>query len=413
MNNLMDKFSLLQNMSLTDELQPLESQDSVEQAPTELPEDRKQMLIDRIKQYQQLQADNKQRQIDAQNLDTDIQAKEGIINAAKRMNEAISGTKRDLGKIDLGADTLQKEIARQQSERQMLGDTYKAYQDLYPEKKLMSTSQGVFSVDPLDGKADMIIKNIKEDPKLSPEEKQYKLALIDKLKKETELMGQEKSKELTDLDRAKISKTEAETKKILDQIENPDKYKKTDKEKENPAIKKLNEEYAKEYNKFTSNGKNNALNTIKKLKEYAKRLKDESKEISEESGGKYSTMLPDFMRSTEALEYRDQIPLAANKTLKELFGGQLSDAEREAAAREFYNDKMGAGKNAEILEGKIKELEDNLKSQTEKAKYFEKNKTLEGYTPELNQTVNEVERVTKDGRTAIFNADTKQFIRFK
>jgi hypothetical protein len=121
------------------------------------------------------------------------------------------------------------------------------------------------------------------------------------------------------------------------------------------------------------------MSSINRLKDYQKRLVAESKELFEESGGAIATMLPDFMRSREAIEYRDQIALAANSTLKELFGGNLSDGERESAAREFYNDALGAEQNARILDSKIKELEAVLKSKQEKASHYEKHKTLSNW----------------------------------
>jgi hypothetical protein len=56
----------------------------------------------------------------------------------------------------------------------------------------------------------------------------------------------------------------------------------------------------------------------------------------------------------------------ADLVLKELFGGQLSDAERESESKTYYNDMMGPEENARILQSKIDQLE----------KIIEKNKNV-------------------------------------
>jgi hypothetical protein len=143
-----------------------------------------------------------------------------------------------------------------------------------------------------------------------------------------------------------------------------------------PGQKKVDESYAKDYNTFTATGRNNAANTIDKLVEL-------QKEVAADTGfgeaGGTRLPIPDMLRSRLAIERRDDARNFANKTLKELFGGQLSDGEREAAAREFWNDDLDNKSNAKRLAGKIQELKDNLVSQTAKAQYYEDNGTLQGF----------------------------------
>lgn len=177
--------------------------------------------------------------------------------------------------------------------------------------------------------------------------------------------------------------------------------------------KAVDKDYAKEYNKFTATGMNNASNTIAKLEKLQAEVAADTG-FGEAGGTRFP--IPDVFRSRLAIERRDDARNFANKTLKELFGGQLSDAEREAAAREFWNDELDNKSNAIRIQGKIKELKDNLKMQTKKAQYYEKNKSLSGFASVVGEKKTmpvTVKRKTKDGRTALFDAETKEFIKYE
>lgn len=182
--------------------------------------------------------------------------------------------------------------------------------------------------------------------------------------------------------------------------------------------KAVDKDYAKEYNKFTASGKNNAANTIEKLEKLQKEVAADTG-FGEAGGTRFP--IPDMLRSRLAIERRDDARNFANKTLKELFGGQLSDAEREAAAREFWNDNLDNESNAERLKGKIKELKDNLIAQTAKAAYYEKEGTLQNFNSlknsdsvqESSDSPEVVKRKTKDGRVALFDSKTKKFLKYE
>lgn len=147
--------------------------------------------------------------------------------------------------------------------------------------------------------------------------------------------------------------------------------------------KSLDKEYGKQYEKYTSKGRANAVNSIMKLKKLQQEVEKDTG-FGEAGGTRWP--IPDMLRSRTAIERRDDARNFANVTLKELFGGQLSDAEREAAAREFWNDSLDNESNAKRLKGKIKELEDGLKSQDAKARYWEKNRgSLKGFKLEKTE----------------------------
>lgn len=143
----------------------------------------------------------------------------------------------------------------------------------------------------------------------------------------------------------------------------------------------LDRNYAKDYDAYTSKGRNNAATTIQRLEALAGEMEGDQG-LFESGGGAIKANLPDWARSSDAIRRRDSARNFANATLKELFGGQLSDAEREAAAREFYNEKLDNKENAKIIRQKVLQLKDNMNSQDEKAAFFESNnQSLRGYKP--------------------------------
>lgn len=168
------------------------------------------------------------------------------------------------------------------------------------------------------------------------------------------------------------------------------------------AQKQVDKDYAKQYNKFTATGYNNAKNAIEKMEKLASEMEKDTGLIESGGGGRISTLLPDALRSRDSIRRRDEARNYANTTLKELFGGQLSDDEREAAAKEYYNDALDNEENAKILRQKIKELKDNLESQRQQAEYYEKNGTLQGFKPisEKSSSGDFPRQVRKDGKVA-------------
>lgn len=156
-------------------------------------------------------------------------------------------------------------------------------------------------------------------------------------------------------------------------------------EADSAGQKKLDTEFAKDYNEYTSKGRSNAVRNISKLESIRDQLLKEGDGLLSVGGGR-SSMLPNALRSRTSLQWKTDAQNSANTTLKELFGGQLSDAEREAAAKEYYNDELPNATNAEILTRKIEDLKAATADKDEKAKYFQSNKaTLKGFTPSASK----------------------------
>ena len=140
----------------------------------------------------------------------------------------------------------------------------------------------------------------------------------------------------------------------------------------------VDKDYAKHYNDFSSRGVINSAASIEKLKKIADEMEADTG-LLQSGGGRFASVLPDVARSRDAIRRRDDARNAANSTLKELFGGQLSDAEREAAAREYYNDALDNTDNSKLLRGKIAQLEGMRRNEMEKAKHYEANGSLRGF----------------------------------
>lgn len=149
-----------------------------------------------------------------------------------------------------------------------------------------------------------------------------------------------------------------------------------------PAQIAADKAYGKEYTEFTDKGAN-TLSTIDKIEALAKNMEtvgDSQNEIfSIDEGGALAAMSPDFMKSRKMVGERDNSRNFANTTLKELFGGQLSDEERNAAAREYYNEALPRSENIKNLKQKVAELKRAYEAKKGKAEYFEKTGTLRGY----------------------------------
>jgi hypothetical protein len=139
----------------------------------------------------------------------------------------------------------------------------------------------------------------------------------------------------------------------------------------------VDRDYAKNFGSFATKGYVNSGASINKLENIIKEL-EADQGLGEASGTKLP--IPDMFRASAAIRRRDDSVNAANSTLKELFPGALSDGERIAAAKEYYNDKLGAKENAALLRGKVEQLKEIRRREIEKARHFQQRSTLAGYT---------------------------------
>lgn len=189
-----------------------------------------------------------------------------------------------------------------------------------------------------------------------------------------------------------------------------------------PGEEATDKAFAKDYNLLTSKGFNNAEVSIKKLDDLADKLDKEGDGVLAAGGGRTS-ILPDSFRDRDSINWRDSAQNEAFSTLKDLFPGSISDGERKAAAQGYYNDQLKNSENAKIIRTKSAQLKQSLLDQKSKAEHFSKVGTLKGHglsteRKPAENTISDVggtvERLDKaSGKVAIFDAKTKQFIKFK
>lgn len=141
-------------------------------------------------------------------------------------------------------------------------------------------------------------------------------------------------------------------------------------------------EYGKNYNNFISKGIVNSESSIKRLEEIAGEL-EKDQGFGEASGTKIP--LPDWARSSDAIRRREGAKNAAFSTIKELLPGSVSDSDREAVTRDYYNDQLGAKENAKIIREKIAQLKDIRELEIQKAHHFGTNGTLKGFNGSLSR----------------------------
>lgn len=171
---------------------------------------------------------------------------------------------------------------------------------------------------------------------------------------------------------SEIAKNRAETKKLEAETNQKN-------QGAGAGFKKVDEDYAKDYNDFTGGGLTKAQDAISKLKNWRDKVVEESKKTFQNGGGPIAGSMPDALRSEKSIAIRDNVISVANSALKATFGGQLSDGERHALAMEFYNDKLSPKENIEVMNRKIAELEHGFGVAKAKAQYFQKNRTLNGF----------------------------------
>jgi hypothetical protein len=138
----------------------------------------------------------------------------------------------------------------------------------------------------------------------------------------------------------------------------------------------IDRKYAENYNNFSSKGIVNSQKSIQQLEEIQKEL--EKDQGFGEAGGT-TLPIPDMLRSNNAIRRRDTVSNAAVSSLKEIFGGNPTEGERAAIAKDYYNDSLSNKDNAKILKDKIQQLKAGREEEIRKAKHYEKHGTLRGF----------------------------------
>jgi hypothetical protein len=194
------------------------------------------------------------------------------------------------------------------------------------------------------------------------------------------------------------------------------------KKKDTPFQKKKMEEYAKKATDFYTKDRTEMLSNVPRIDDTIKLLED-----NPDLTGTLPKRITDAgmsLRDREAVDAKENIDAAIAATLRPTLGAQFTAQEKE----EIQNLQFSYSASVEENKKRAKRLREKIikkvKFEEDLYRYIEKNGTDEGFpygkygmqvmtssSAPLNS--GQVERRTKDGRIAIFDAKTKKFIRYK
>jgi len=142
----------------------------------------------------------------------------------------------------------------------------------------------------------------------------------------------------------------------------------------------LDQNAAKEYSTFVQSGKEQSGFAINKLSDKLDVLEKQKGKFFQIGGGPMSGSMYDWTRDPKSIELRDEIQGVAMLTLKDIFVGAISDAEREAVAATYYNDKISPDANIPILKRQLSKLRRIYDNKLRRMRYFEDNEgSMAGY----------------------------------
>jgi len=154
--------------------------------------------------------------------------------------------------------------------------------------------------------------------------------------------------------------------------------------KPSKAYDSVNRDYAKDYNDWTVGGRadyEKNMQTLEQALEEMNRLeaKKQGSSVSGRwEGGKYK-VFGETGRSPEGLSLQKKVEKAVIGSLKAVAGANPTEGERAAVLGTAFNINLPLKENIENVKSIIGDLNNRAIRNEDKAQYFEKNKTLEGY----------------------------------
>jgi hypothetical protein len=145
------------------------------------------------------------------------------------------------------------------------------------------------------------------------------------------------------------------------------------------GTKAMDKDYAKEYNDWVSSGKSTVEKNLERLRNAKKVL--ESETGADYSGG-FVGLVPDKLRkitNPNAIATRDDVRAAAQGALKATLGAQFTEKEGERIMNQAYDEQLPPAENAKRIQAAIDELTKNQGVNDSRARFWEQNKTLNGF----------------------------------
>lgn len=154
-----------------------------------------------------------------------------------------------------------------------------------------------------------------------------------------------------------------------------DKTKSDKKEQDNAGQKKLDQEFAKEYQEWSSGGEKIAQSEIGKLKSALNNMK-----TGKVTTGGLTGLFPDQLTSNKVLSARSDIQSSVMGSLRALLGAQFTEKEGERVIKNTWNEADSTENNINRVERLVGDLENKAADKSQKAAFFEqKGSTLKGF----------------------------------
>jgi hypothetical protein len=145
------------------------------------------------------------------------------------------------------------------------------------------------------------------------------------------------------------------------------------------GVKKLDQEFAKDYNDWTSGGRAALDKNIERLQSSKKAL-----ESGAVSSGRFIGRLPDILKPEDRIRVRDDVHAAAVAGMRAALGAQFTEKEGERIQGYAFNEKLSPEENIKKIDAAIKELTEAKANKDAKALQFQQKGTLAGYTPKIS-----------------------------
>jgi hypothetical protein len=141
-----------------------------------------------------------------------------------------------------------------------------------------------------------------------------------------------------------------------------------------PGQKKLDEDFAKDYNDWTSGQRTEAEKNLTLLRKSAEILK-KSNLVS----GRAYGLVPNAMQPDIAKIVKQDVQSAAQASLKAILGTQFTEKEGERIMAAAFDPELSEEANLDKVMRTIKELEERMANKNAKARIFESEGSLRNY----------------------------------
>lgn len=140
------------------------------------------------------------------------------------------------------------------------------------------------------------------------------------------------------------------------------------------GFEKLDTEFAKDYNRWTSGGFDSAKLELGKLNDVINDL-ESGKVVT----GPLRSLTPEFLTSDDRLAARADVTSSVITSLREILGAQFTEKEGERVIKTTWNEEDSPENNARRLRRLVQDLSSQANQKQRKSRFFEQYGSLQGY----------------------------------